>query len=55
VFTVLAAVAELERSLIGERVKAGIRNADSFKRKRGSGFKQKNDLYFLLRLTEEAT
>jgi len=27
VFTVLGAVAELERSLIGERVKAGIRNA----------------------------
>ena len=27
VFTVLAAVAELERSLIGERVRAGIRNA----------------------------
>jgi DNA invertase Pin-like site-specific DNA recombinase len=27
VFTVLAAVAELERSLIGERVKAGLRNA----------------------------
>jgi DNA invertase Pin-like site-specific DNA recombinase len=26
-FTVLAAVAELERSLIGERVKAGLRNA----------------------------
>ena len=27
VFTVLASVAELERSLIGERVKAGLRNA----------------------------
>jgi DNA invertase Pin-like site-specific DNA recombinase len=27
VFTVLGAVAELERSLIGERVKAGLRNA----------------------------
>ena len=34
-FTVLGAVAELERSQIGERVKAGTRNADSFKRKRG--------------------
>jgi DNA invertase Pin-like site-specific DNA recombinase len=29
VFTVLGAVAELERSLIGERVKAGLRNARS--------------------------
>jgi len=27
IFTVLAAVAELERSLIAERVKAGLRNA----------------------------
>jgi DNA invertase Pin-like site-specific DNA recombinase len=27
IFTVLGAVAELERSLIGERVKAGLRNA----------------------------
>jgi DNA invertase Pin-like site-specific DNA recombinase len=27
IFTVLAAVAELERSLIGERVRAGVRNA----------------------------
>jgi DNA invertase Pin-like site-specific DNA recombinase len=27
IFTVLGAVAELERSLIGERVRAGVRNA----------------------------
>ena len=35
VFTILRAATKLERRLIGERVKAGIRNADSFKRKRG--------------------
>jgi DNA invertase Pin-like site-specific DNA recombinase len=35
VFTVLAAVAELERSLIGERVKAGLRNAVAKGRKLG--------------------
>ena len=28
VFTILGAVAEMERSLIQERVKAGVRNAD---------------------------
>jgi DNA invertase Pin-like site-specific DNA recombinase len=35
VFTVLGAVAELERSLIGERVKAGLRNARAKGRKLG--------------------
>src|SRR5271168_657903 len=35
VFTVLGAVAELERSLIGERVKAGLRNAKAKGKKLG--------------------
>lgn len=35
VFTVLGAVAELERSLIGERVKAGLRNAKAEGKKLG--------------------
>jgi DNA invertase Pin-like site-specific DNA recombinase len=35
VFTVLGAVAELERSLIGERVKAGLRNAKANGKKLG--------------------
>jgi DNA invertase Pin-like site-specific DNA recombinase len=35
IFTVLGAVAELERSLIGERVRAGVRNARAKGRKLG--------------------
>jgi DNA invertase Pin-like site-specific DNA recombinase len=35
VFTVLGAVAELERSLIGERVKAGLRNARAMGKRLG--------------------
>jgi DNA invertase Pin-like site-specific DNA recombinase len=35
IFTVLGAVAELERSLIGERVKAGLRNAKANGKKLG--------------------
>lgn len=35
VFTVLAAVAELERSLIAERVRAGLRNARAKGKKPG--------------------
>jgi DNA invertase Pin-like site-specific DNA recombinase len=35
IFTVLGAVAELERSLIGERVRAGLRNARAKGRRLG--------------------
>lgn len=37
VFTILGAVAEMERSLIQERVKAGVRNADK------TGFSRKGN------------
>src|ERR1700682_1115729 len=42
IFTVLGAVAELERSLIVERVKAGLRNARAKGRKLGRPAKQVN-------------
>ena len=42
IFTVLGAVAELERSLIAERVRAGLRNAKAKGRKLGRPAKQVN-------------
>jgi DNA invertase Pin-like site-specific DNA recombinase len=42
IFTVLGAVAELERSLIAERVRAGLRNAKAKGRKLGRPSKQVN-------------
>jgi DNA invertase Pin-like site-specific DNA recombinase len=42
IFTVLGAVAELERSLIAERVRAGLRNAKAKGRKLGRPTKQVN-------------
>ena len=49
VFTVLGAVAELERSLIAERVRAGLRNA----RAKGAGRGSQVDAPALVRLRAE--
>jgi DNA invertase Pin-like site-specific DNA recombinase len=52
VFTVLGAVAELERSLIGERVRAGLRNARAKGKRLGRPRKAVN-LDYLRRLRSE--
>lgn len=54
VFTVLGAVAELERSLIAERVRAGLRNAKA-KGKRLGRPKKVKDVALISRLREEGT